>query len=66
MWTNAFALVADANTAPGAPIGPVVWALVIATVVVLGLVWAFVRISNRKEKEYRERRTHEVNLSYPA
>ena len=62
MWTNVFALVAEVNPAPGVPHdGTVVWALVIAIVVVLGIVWAFIRISNRKEKEYRERRTHEVD-----
>jgi len=61
MWTNVFALLADVNRTPDAPHdGVVIWALVIVIVVVVGLVWAFVRISNRKEKEYRERRTHEV------
>lgn len=62
MWTNVFGLVAEATSpAPGAPHdGTVVWALVIAIVVAVGIVWAFIRISNRKEKEYRERRTHEV------
>ena len=61
MWTNVFALVADANPAPGTPHdGTVVWTLVITIVVIVGLLWAFIRISNRKEKEYKERRTHEV------
>ena len=62
MWANIFAFVADVNRAADAPHdGTFVWALVVVIVVVLGSVWAFIRISNRKEKEYRERRTHEVD-----
>src|SRR5262249_452532 len=61
MWTNVFALVA-ANPEPGMPHdGTLVWALVIAIAVAMGIVWAFIGISNRKEKKYRERRTHEVD-----
>jgi len=62
MWINVFALVADVNPAPGTPSeGAVVWALVISIAIVLGTLWTFIRISNRKEKEYRERRTREVD-----
>jgi len=61
MWTYVFALMADVNPAPETPdVGTVVWALVTIIAFVVGLLWAFIRLSNRREKEYRERRTHEV------